>query len=55
MYKFRKAAKKQQLKPIISLIGHAKDTKTMPYFRRILVEFDVLNKLPQRSIECLNM
>ena len=55
MYKFRKAAKKQQLKPIISLIGHAQNTKTMPYFRKILVKFDVLNKLPQRSIECLNM
>jgi len=55
IYKMKKAIKKLKIESIISLIGHAKRTATMPYYRRLLIESDVLNLLPKRSVACLNI
>lgn len=55
MYKFKKAIKKSKLESIISLIGHAKNTNSIPYFRNLLIEFKILNLLPKRSQEWLNI
>ena len=55
MYKMKKAIKKQKLESIISLIGHAKNTATIPYFRKLLIESNVFNKLPARSQKWLNI
>jgi len=55
MYKFKKFAKKSKIRSIISLIGHAKGTGSIVYFRKICIEFHIINLLPKRSISCLNM
>lgn len=55
IYKMKRAIKKLKLESIISLIGHAKNTATITYYRRLLVEFQVLNLLPIRSQKCLFM
>jgi len=55
MYKFKKAIKKFKLESIISLIGHAKGTSSIAYFRKLLIEFQILNLLPIRSVRWLNM
>lgn len=55
MYKFKKFAKKQKINSLVSLIGHAKETATIPYFKRILEEYNLLNKIPERSLRWLNM
>ena len=54
MYKFRKACKKSKIESIISLIGHAKGTATLPYFKKLLIEHEILNQIPKRSQACLN-
>ena len=55
MYKMKKAIKKQKIESIISLIGHAKGTATLRYFRKLLIEFSILEKLPKRTQICLSM
>lgn len=55
MYKMKKAIKKMKLESIISLIGHAAKTATMKYYRKLLIEFSILNLLPIRSQKCLFM
>ncbi len=55
MYKMKKAIKKQKIESIISLIGHAKGTATLRYFRKLLIEFSILEKLPKRTQTCLSM
>lgn len=55
MYKMKKAIKKMKLESIISLIGHAVKTATMKYYRKLLIEFSILNLLPIRSQRCLFM
>lgn len=55
IYKMKRAIKKSKLESIISLIGHAKDTGTIAYYKRLLIEFEILNLLPKRSRECLNI
>ena len=55
MYKFRKSAKRKNIESITSLIGHARGTATLPYFRKLLTEHDILNQIPKRSQACLNM
>jgi retron-type reverse transcriptase len=55
MYKMKRAIKKMKIESIISLIGHANKTATLKYYRKILIEFKILNKLPTRSQRCLNM
>ena len=54
MYKFRKAVKKSKIESITSLIGHAKGTATLRYFKKILIEHEILNQIPPRSQACLN-
>ena len=54
IYKMKKSVKKSKVESIISLIGHAKGTGTIPYYKRLLIEFEILNLLPNRSIQCLN-
>ena len=55
MYKFKRAIKKGKIESIISLVGHAKGTATLRYFRKLLIEFSLLEKLPKRTQICLNM
>ncbi|QDF29000.1 reverse transcriptase/maturase family protein [Halarcobacter anaerophilus] len=55
MYKMKKAIKKFKIESIISLIGHAKGTGSIAYFRKLLIEFQILNLLPIRSVRWLNM
>jgi len=55
MYKFKKAIKKSKLESIISLIGHAKGTNSIAYFKDLLIEFKILHLLPKRSIVWLNI
>ena len=55
MYKFKRAIKKGKIESIISLVGHAKGTATLKYFRKLLIEFSLLEKLPRRTQICLNM
>ena len=54
LYTFKKAAIKQKVDSIISLIGHAKGTKSLSYFKRMLETHmpDYGIKLPTRSIQC---
>ena len=55
IYKMKKFIKKQKVESIISLIGHAKATGTIPYYKKLLIEFEVFKLLPKGSRECLNM
>lgn len=55
MYKFRRAMKKAQIESMASLIGHAKGTATLRYYRKLLIEHKILNQLPKRSQACLSM
>lgn len=55
MYKFKKAIKKSRIESIVSLIGHAKETATIPYFRSLLIESGMIFKIPKGAIKCLNM
>jgi len=55
IYKMKRAVKKSKIESIISLIGHAKGTGTIPYYKKILIEFNILNKLPNRSKRCLSI
>jgi len=55
IYKMKRAIKKIKVESIVSLIGHAKDTGTLAYYKKLLIEFDVLNLLPQGSRRCLDM
>ena len=55
MYKFKKAIKKEKLESIISLIGHAKSTGTLAYFRKLLTESSLLEKLQKGTLKCLNI
>jgi len=55
IYKMKKAVKKTKIESIISLINHAKDTGTIPYYKRMLIEFDIFNLLPKRSQKCLSI
>jgi retron-type reverse transcriptase len=55
MYKMKKAIKKLKIESIISLVGHAKATGTIPYYKRVLIEFSILERLPKRTQLCLNI
>lgn len=55
MYKFKKAIKKSRIESIVSLIGHAKGTASIAYFRTLLTEHEILKQIPRRSLACLNM
>jgi len=55
IYKMKRSIKKLKLESIVSLIGHAKNTGTIPYYRRLLIEFQILHLLPMRSIRWLNI
>jgi retron-type reverse transcriptase len=55
IYKMKRAVKKSKVESIISLIGHAKCTGTIPYYKRLLIEFKIFNLLPKGSQKCLNM
>lgn len=54
MYKMKKAIKKRKIESIISLIGHAKGTATLKLYKRLLIEFSILNLLPIGVRKCLN-
>lgn len=55
MFKMKRAIKKFKLESIVSLIGHAKGTGSIPYYRSMLIEFQILHLLPQGSIRWLNI
>jgi len=50
MYKFRKAIKEEKFESIVSLIGHAKGTGTIPYYRKMLIKSNIVNQIPKRSL-----
>ena len=57
LYKFKKSVIRKKVASIVSIIGHAKGTKTLSYFKRILQALmpDYKNLIPNRSVKCLNM
>lgn len=55
LYTFRKSCKQYKIESIVSLIGHAKHTASLFYFRRVLIEFSLIKFLPKRSLSWLNM
>jgi len=55
LYKFRKSVRQLDINSIVSSIGHAVGTATIPYYKRILVSDSVEKILPQGIIKCLNM
>lgn len=55
MYTFRKSCKAYKIESIVSLIGHAKNTASIAYLRRVLIEFSLIKFLPKRSLLWLNM
>lgn len=54
MYNFKRACKKDKIESIISLVGHAKETKTKEYYRKILLEYDLIDKIPMKVALSLN-
>lgn len=54
MYNFRRACKKEKIESIVSLIGHAKETKTIEYYKKILTEYNLINKIPSKVKAVLN-
>lgn len=55
LYKFVNGVKRQRVEVIVSLIGHANKTRTLPYYKKILITFNMLNSIPKGSKLCLNM
>lgn len=55
IYKMKKAIKKLKIESIVSLIGHAKYTATLKYYKKLLIQFNVLNLLPIGVKKCLSM
>ena len=55
MYKFKKAIKKLKIKSIVSLLGHAKNTATIFFYRKLLIQSNTLKLIPERSQLCLNI
>jgi len=54
MIKFIRAVKKKNINVIVSLIGHAKHSASLPYFKKILIQHEALNLLPKGAQQCLN-
>ncbi|MGB3988519.1 MAG: reverse transcriptase/maturase family protein [Minisyncoccales bacterium] len=54
MYNFLRAVKKRKFESIVSLIGHASATKTLVYYKQILIDFGLLGLLPKGSRKCLS-
>ena len=54
MYNFKRACKKNKIESIISLVGHAKETKTKEYYKKILLEYDLIDKIPMKVALSLN-
>jgi RNA-directed DNA polymerase len=52
MYKMKKAIKKLKIESIVSLVGHAKYTATLKYYKKLLIGFSIL--LPIGVRKCLN-
>lgn len=58
IYKFKKAVIKNKNSSIVSIIGHAKNTQTVNYFKKIILKYMSLqniNLISRRSLRCLNM
>lgn len=55
MFKFRRAVNAGRIESVASLVGHAKGTNTIPYFKSLLAESGIINSIPKRSRQCLNM
>lgn len=55
MYKMRRAIKKGNIESIVSLVGHAKNTNTLAYYKKLLIESAIFTLLPKRSQACLSM
>jgi len=56
LYKFRKSVIDKNISSIVSIIGHAKGTNTLSYFRKIVLRYmpDFI-LIPKRSLLCLSM
>jgi hypothetical protein len=55
LYKFRKALANKEVLSIISGIGHAVKTATVPYYRDMIIKFNLMALMPIGVIKCLNM
>jgi len=54
LFKFTKAVKAQNIDTMVSLIGHAKHSASLPNFKTILERHDAFNTLPQGAKQCLD-
>lgn len=48
VHKFRRACVRGKVESVVSMIGHAKDTQTIPHYKQILKEFGMTEKLPKK-------
>lgn len=55
MYKMKQSIKRKNIESIVSLIGHAKSSGTIAYYKRLLTQYEIINLLPKGSLKCLNM
>jgi len=46
IYKFRRACKKERIESLISMIGHAWNTDTVKYYKKLLLEFNLFSEMP---------
>jgi len=49
MYKFRRACKKMKIESIVSMLGNAKGTQTIKYYKKILEEYNLIKSLPIKA------
>ncbi len=52
--KFIKAVKKRDIDVMVSLIGHAKHSASLAYFRHVVLQYEAFNLLPKGTQQCLN-
>jgi len=57
LYKFKKAVLKSKVDSIVSIIGHAKGTNSLRYFKKILQRYmpNYTEVIPVKVLKCLNI
>lgn len=48
MYNFKRMCKKRDILSIVSMLGHAKNTQTISYYKSILEEYKLIDSLPKK-------
>jgi RNA-directed DNA polymerase len=49
MYNFKRMCKKKNILSIVSMIGHANNTQTLPYYKGLLEEYGLIDCLPRKA------